>query len=46
MELAEKQYPELAKYRYDLPSDYNYKALSAHSMPAEIWQFIEESRSS
>lgn len=40
MRLAQQQYPELAKYKFDIPDDYDYKALSAHSMPAEIYDIL------
>jgi hypothetical protein len=41
MELAKKQYPELNKYHYDLPDDYDYKTLATHLMPTEVWQTIQ-----
>ncbi|OGL34937.1 hypothetical protein A3F65_03675 [Candidatus Saccharibacteria bacterium RIFCSPHIGHO2_12_FULL_47_16b] len=40
MELAKKQYPELEKYRYELPTDYDYRALSAHSMPKPMYDLL------
>ncbi|HCM52036.1 TPA: hypothetical protein DIS56_02795 [Candidatus Saccharibacteria bacterium] len=46
MELAKKQYPELEKYRYELPTDYDYRALSEHSMPDEIFQILQKAVSS
>lgn len=42
MELAKKQYPELEKYRYELPVDYDYRALSTNAMPQEIFKILEE----
>lgn len=36
MRLAQQQYPELAKYAFHLPEDYDYQKLSNHSMPEEI----------
>lgn len=40
MELAKKQYPELAKYHYELPKDYNYKLLSSHAMPDDLFKLL------
>ncbi|MGH7193099.1 MAG: endonuclease domain-containing protein, partial [Candidatus Saccharimonadales bacterium] len=37
MRLAQKIYPELRKYEFDLPEDYDYKRLTAHSMPPEAY---------
>jgi 7-cyano-7-deazaguanine synthase in queuosine biosynthesis len=37
MRLAQKVYPELeSEYTFDLPEDYNYKALASDEMPEEI----------
>ncbi len=33
MKLAQQQYPELVKYSFDIPANYDYLALSEHSMP-------------
>lgn len=41
MELAKKQYPELAKYHYELPDDYDYKALSSHAMPEDVFKILQ-----
>jgi len=39
MHLAFKQYPELVeKYQFELPEDYDYRALGAHEMPPEIYE--------
>ena len=40
MNLAKKQYPELEKYRYDIPGDYDYAALGPHSMPPETFDVL------
>ncbi|HSX23521.1 MAG TPA: hypothetical protein VLE74_00250 [Candidatus Saccharimonadales bacterium] len=40
MRLATQRYPELAKYRYDLPANYDYRALAAHSMPKEAFAIL------
>ncbi len=37
MRLAQKIYPELDKYQFDIPDDYNYKKYSEHSMPENIY---------
>lgn len=42
MQLAQKTYPELAKYQFDLPEDYNYKALAPHSMPDDMYQLLQK----
>ncbi len=41
MEFAKKQYPELAKYHYELPTDYDYTALADHAMPAEMFKILQ-----
>jgi hypothetical protein len=41
MQLAQMQYPELAKYNFDLPEDYNYKTIYSHQMPTEIWLTVQ-----
>lgn len=42
MRLAQKVYPELKdKYEFELPKDYDYKALSTHEMPDEIYKIFE-----
>jgi hypothetical protein len=41
MRLAQKIYPELAKYQFELPADYDYKALASHSMPQEIFEILQ-----
>lgn len=38
MRMAQKIYPELSKYRFNLPADYDYARLSPHSMPVEIYE--------
>lgn len=40
MRLAQKIYPELKKYQFELPADYDFRALSPHSMPPEIYQIL------
>jgi len=40
MRLAQEIYPELKKYQFDLLTDYNFRALSPHTMPEEIAKFL------
>lgn len=40
MRLAQVVYPELKKYQFDLPADYDFRTLSPHSMPAEIARIL------
>jgi hypothetical protein len=40
MRLAQAQYPELAHYQFDLPSDYDYHTLGSHSMPPELYELL------
>lgn len=41
MRLAQKVYPELAKYEFELPEDYDYKRLEAHSMPERFYTVLQ-----
>lgn len=42
MHLAFQQYPELkSKYSFDLPSDYDFRKLSSHEMPADVYAKFE-----
>lgn len=43
MRLAQKIYPELKKYEFELPADYDYRMLSDHSMPEEIARLLLKS---
>ncbi len=40
MLLAQQQYPELSKYQFDIPADYDYRRLSPHSMPDELYETL------
>lgn len=41
MRLAQEKYPELKdKYAFELPSDYDFRSLSPHEMPEEIYKAI------
>lgn len=42
MALARKRYPELDKYQFDLPADYDYKRLADYAMPPEIFAKIRD----
>lgn len=37
MRLAQQQYPELKKYVFDLPNDYDFRTPSPHRMPEDIF---------
>jgi hypothetical protein len=41
MRLAQETYPELNKYKFDIPSDYNYQSFSKSSMPEKILAQLE-----
>lgn len=41
MRLAQRLYPELQKYQFDLPADYDFRAWSAHAMPDEIFALLK-----
>lgn len=41
MRLAQKIYPELAKYQFELPDDYDFRAWSGHVMPSEIFAILK-----
>lgn len=44
---AQKIYPELARYKFDLPTSYDYRTLGKHNMPPEIYDiFIDALQSS
>jgi hypothetical protein len=40
MRMAQRQYPELDKYVFDLPRTYDYRALREHRMPADIFTLL------
>lgn len=43
MQMAQDLYPELDdKYSFDLPEDYDYRALSSHEMPEEIYEMFQK----
>jgi UDP-N-acetyl-alpha-D-muramoyl-L-alanyl-L-glutamate epimerase len=41
MRLAQKLYPELNKYEFDLPSSYDFRAWSEHAMPSEVYDMLK-----
>lgn len=41
MEMAKKIYPDLNKYAYEIPADYDYKRVGASHSPPEIFKAIE-----
>lgn len=41
MRLCQKRYPELAKYSFDLPEGYDFRAWSLHAMPDEIFSLLQ-----
>ena len=45
MELAKKQYPQLEKYQYEIPENYDYRELGPHSMPPEVFSVLKSSTS-
>lgn len=40
MRLAQKVYPTLDKYQFDLPDDYDWRQLQPHSMPQESYRAL------
>jgi hypothetical protein len=41
MVMAQKVYPELNKYKFEPPVNYDYQALYSHNMPDNIYNLIE-----
>ena len=41
MRLAGQIYPQLEKYHFELPDDYDFRALSEHAIPADVAPAIE-----
>jgi len=42
MRLAQRLFPELNKYKFDIPKSYDYKQLSRHNMPSELYNHLEK----
>jgi hypothetical protein len=42
MELAKNIYPDLEKYQYEIPENYDYKQISPHSMPPDIYSILQK----
>lgn len=40
MSKAQKQYPELKEYKFDLPGDFDYRNLATHAMPDELFSIL------
>lgn len=40
MRMMQAVYPDLARYTFDLPEDYDFRALSSHEIPPEIFALI------
>ena len=40
MRLASQIYPELQKYQFELPEDYDYHTLAPHSMPSRYYDIL------
>lgn len=41
MRLAQKIYPELNKYEFDIPANYDFRAWSEHVMPPEVFSILK-----
>jgi len=41
MRLAQEKYPELSKYEFDLPADYDFRAWSESSMPEKYLELLK-----
>jgi len=41
MRLDQKLYPELDKYTFDIPQDYDFRAWSEHAMPDEVYATLK-----
>lgn len=42
MRLAQSLYPELVKYEFELPSDYDFRQWSVHAMPSEAYEVLKK----
>ncbi len=40
MREAVKTHPELAKYQFEIPADYDFRTLASHHIPTEVWNII------
>lgn len=41
MRLAQEKYPELKdKYQFDIPEDYDFRAIASHEMPPEMYEIL------
>jgi hypothetical protein len=42
MRLAQDQYPELSKYHFAIPHDYDYRVHGTHSMPLALYDLLKQ----
>ncbi len=42
MRLAQQIYPQLVTYDFDIPAGYDYRSLSPHQMPIEVYDIFSE----
>ncbi len=42
MKMAQDLYPELSKYKFELPDDYDYRAQALHSMPNDYFEILKQ----
>ena len=40
MRLAQEIYPQLDRYEFDLPADYDFRAWQPHSMPTDVFEYL------
>lgn len=41
MKLAQQTYPQLVKYSFELPSDYNFRTIGPHNMPGKMFGILQ-----
>ncbi|MGH7241297.1 MAG: endonuclease domain-containing protein [Candidatus Saccharimonadales bacterium] len=41
MRLAQAIYPELSRYEFELPADYDFRVHASYEMPEEVWASIQ-----
>jgi len=42
MRAAQEKYPELKeKYHFDIPTDYDFRAISSHEMPQDLYEILQ-----
>lgn len=40
MRLSQQKYPQLSKYEFEIPADYDYMSRASHTMPDEIYSIL------